>query len=167
MSDLILLHPRCPVYSHFLGAMGAASATIFACIGAAYGTAKSGVGIATMGITKPELVMKCLIPAIMAGILGIYGIVVSVTINSKITIANYPLYSGALHLAGGLTVGLCCLAAGFAIGIVGDAGVRGTAQQPRLFVGMVLILIFAEVLGIYGLIIGLLLANKTVDFKCT
>jgi V-type H+-transporting ATPase 16kDa proteolipid subunit len=25
--------------------------------------------------------------------------------------------------------------------------VRGTAQQPRLFVGMILILIFAEVLG--------------------
>lgn len=37
----------------------------------------------------------------------------------------------------------------FAIGIVGDAGVRGTAQQPRLFVGMILILIFAEVLGEY------------------
>jgi len=36
----------------------------------------------------------------------------------------------------------------FAIGIVGDAGVRGTAQQPRLFVGMILILIFAEVLGL-------------------
>ena len=36
----------------------------------------------------------------------------------------------------------------FAIGIVGDAGVRGSAQQPRLFVGMILILIFAEVLGI-------------------
>ena len=37
----------------------------------------------------------------------------------------------------------------FAIGIVGDAGVRGSAQQPRLFVGMILILIFAEVLGEY------------------
>lgn len=42
-------------------------------------------------------------------------------------------------------MGLSGLAAGFAIGIVGDAGVRGTAQQPRLFVGMILILIFAEV----------------------
>lgn len=37
----------------------------------------------------------------------------------------------------------------FAIGIVGDAGVRGTAQQPRLYVGMILILIFAEVLGTF------------------
>lgn len=71
-----------------------------------------------------------------------------------------------MHLAGGLTVGLSGLAAGFAIGIVGDAGVRGTAQQPRLFIGMVLILIFAEVLGIYGLIIGLMLANNKVEFTC-
>ena len=38
----------------------------------------------------------------------------------------------------------------FAIGIVGDAGVRGSAQQPRLYVGMILILIFAEVLGKFG-----------------
>ena len=34
-----------------------------------------------------------------------------------------------------------------AIGIVSDAGVRGAAQQPRLYVGMILVLIFAEVLG--------------------
>ena len=48
-----------------------------------------------------------------------------------------PLYQGFDQLGAGLSVGLAGLAAGFAIGIVGDAGVRGTAQQPRLFVGMV------------------------------
>jgi V-type H+-transporting ATPase proteolipid subunit len=52
-----------------------------------------------------------------------------------------PLYTGFIQLGAGLSVGLAGLAAGFAIGIVGDAGVRGTAQQPRLFVGMILILI--------------------------
>lgn len=56
------------------------------------------------------------------------------------------LYSSFIQLGAGLSVGLAGLAAGFAIGVVGDAGVRGTAQQPRLFVGMILILIFAEVL---------------------
>ena len=65
------------------------------------------------------------------------------------------------HLGAGLSVGLSGLAAGFAVGVVGDAGVRGTAQQPRLFVGMVLILIFAEVLGLYGLIVALILATKS------
>ena len=57
-------------------------------------------------------------------------------------------------------MGLSALAAGYAIGIVGDAGVRGTAQQPRLFVGMILILIFAEVLGLYGLIVAIFLFTK-------
>ena len=59
--------------------------------------------------------------------------------------AGYDLNKGFAHLAAGLTCGLCGLGAGYAIGIVGDAGVRGTAQQPRLFVGMILILIFSEV----------------------
>lgn len=30
-------------------------------------------------------------------------------------------------------------------GIAGDSGVRGTGQQPRIFVAMILILIFSEV----------------------
>jgi len=60
----------------------------------------------------------------------------------------YTAYSGYAHLGAGLTVGMSSLAAGLAIGIVGDAGVRANAQQPRLFVGMILILIFAEVIGL-------------------
>ena len=75
--------------------------------------------------------------------------------------SEYKLFHGFLHLGAGLSVGLSGLAAGFAIGVVGDAGVRGSAQQPRLFVGMILILIFAEVLGLYGLIVALVLTTKT------
>lgn len=78
-----------------------------------------------------------------------------------------PLHTGFVQLGAGLSVGLAGLAAGFAVGIVGDAGVRGTAQQPRLFVGMILILIFAEVLGLYGLIVALILNTKgQTDYKC-
>jgi len=87
-----------------------------------------------------------IIPVIMAGIIAIYGLVVSVLISNDLK-QNTPLFTGFIQLGAGLSVGLAGLAAGFAIGIVGDAGVRGTAQQPRLFVGMILILIFAEVLG--------------------
>jgi V-type H+-transporting ATPase proteolipid subunit len=50
------------------------------------------------------------------------------------------------------------LAAGLAIGICGDAGVRANAHQEKIFVGMLLMLIFAEALGLYGLIISLILA---------
>ena len=73
---------------------------------------------------------------------------------------------GFHHLGAGLSVGLSGLAAGFAIGIVGDAGVRGTAQQPRLYVGMILILIFAEVLGLYGLIASIILITTPGESIC-
>jgi V-type H+-transporting ATPase proteolipid subunit len=67
-------------------------------MGAAYGTAKSGIGIAGLGTFKPELIMKVrllpqfintaltcchsqsLIPVVMSGIIAVYGLVVSVLI---------------------------------------------------------------------------------------
>jgi len=149
-----------PPYTPFFGVMGASSAIIFSALGAAYGTAKSGTGIAAMAVMRPELIMKSIIPVVMAGIIAIYGLVVAALIANDINQATYTLYKSFMHLGAGLSVGLSGLAAGFAIGIVGDAGVRGTAQQPRLFVGMILILIFAEVLGLYGLIVALILSTK-------
>ncbi|GAA95002.1 hypothetical protein E5Q_01657 [Mixia osmundae IAM 14324] len=139
----------CPVYAPFFGSMGCTAAIVFTCIGASYGTSKSGVGISAMGVLRPDLMMKCIVPVVMAGIIAIYGLVVSVLISGQIE-SPMALYTGFIQLGAGLSVGLAGLSAGFAIGIVGDAGVRGTAQQPRLFVGMILILIFAEVLGLYG-----------------
>merc|ERR1712037_298649 len=132
--------------SPFFGVMGATSAMVFSAMGAAYGTAKSGTGIAAMAVMRPEAIMKSIIPVVMAGIIAIYGVVVAVLIAGQLAPAgvgsDYTLYKG------------------YAIGIVGDAGVRGTAQQPRLFVGMILILIFAEVLGLYGLIVAIYLYAK-------
>merc|ERR1712032_1297513 len=54
-------------------------------------------------------------------------------------------------------VGISGLAAGMAIGIVGDAGTRAIGQQPGLFVPNLLILIFAEALALYGLIVALIM----------
>jgi hypothetical protein len=38
---------------YFFGYLGVASALVFANLGAAYGSAKAGVGICTMGVLKP------------------------------------------------------------------------------------------------------------------
>merc|ERR1712012_552077 len=122
--------------------------------------AKSGVGISSMGVMRPDMVMRSIIPVVMAGVLGIYGLITAVIINGKLHPAGtYSAYSGYAHMGAGLTVGLSSMAAGLAIGVVGDAGVRANAQQPRMFVGMILILIFAEALGLYGLIVGLVVAS--------
>merc|ERR1712070_968543 len=138
-----------PAAAAFFGFMGCASALVFACLGAAYGTAKSGVGVAAMGVTKPDMVMKSIIPVVMAGVIGIYGLIIAVILATNVTPTAYTAFRGFAHLASGLSVGL-----------FGDAGVRATAQQPRLFTGMILILIFAEALGLYGLIVALILSTK-------
>lgn len=134
---------------------------ILSSVGAAIGTAKSGIGIAGIGTFKPELMMKALIPVVMSGILAVYGLVVSVLIAGGMAPDQpYSLFNGFMHLGCGLSVGFAALAAGYSIGIVGDEGVRQLMYQPRLFVGIVLILIFAEVLGLYGMIIALILNTK-------
>ncbi|KAL8153909.1 hypothetical protein V2J09_011669 [Rumex salicifolius] len=146
----------------FFGFLGAAAALVFSCMGAAYGTAKSGVGVASMGVMRPELVMKSIVPVVMAGVLGIYGLIIAVIISTGINpkAKGYYLFDGYAHLSSGLACGLAGLSAGMAIGIVGDAGVRANAQQPKLFVGMILILIFAEALALYGLIVGIILSSR-------
>ena len=143
---------------YFFGYMGIAAALVFANLGAAYGTAKSGVGICSMGVLKPDKIIKSVIPVIMAGILGIYGLIVAVILNQKIG-NGYTYKSGYAHLSSGLCCGLSSLGAGIAIGIGGDAGVRALGQTDKIFVGMMLILIFAEALGLYGLIVSLILAQ--------
>lgn len=97
-----------------------------------------------------------------------------------LTDANFHTsYSGFIHLAAGTACGMTGMAAGHAIGIIGDAVrppnfdqpvhqrgpshvcryvqcARAFVFQQRIFVSMVLMLIFAEVIGLYGLIVALI-----------
>ena len=52
----------CPPSAAFFGFMGCAAALVFAALGAAYGTAKSGVGVANMGVLHPDMVSRRLSP---------------------------------------------------------------------------------------------------------
>jgi V-type H+-transporting ATPase proteolipid subunit len=36
-----------------------------------------------MGVLKPELIMKSIVPIVMAGILGIYGLIIAVILIQK------------------------------------------------------------------------------------
>merc|ERR1712139_72278 len=123
---------KCPYTAPFFGFMGAAGALVFANFGAAYGTAKSGVGVASMGVMRPDLVIRAIIPVVMAGVIGIYGLIIAVIVSSSVKAGDYPLFNGFAHLAGGLAGGLSGLAAGMAIGIVGDAGVRAFAREQSV-----------------------------------
>lgn len=184
----------CPKWASMFGFAGCVVAVVFANLGGAYGTAKAGQGIMAMGIRSPEMVMKNIIPVVMAGVLGIYGLIVAVILNGKITqptyngYATYSQFNGFAHLAAGLCCGFASLASGLAIGIAADAGTRAVGAQSAmaaswkkmgftgdaggqsggsgdaLFVGTVLIQVFAGNLGLYGLISALILSQ--MDSAC-
>eukprot|EP00354_Favella_ehrenbergii_P004005 CAMPEP_0170462702 /NCGR_PEP_ID=MMETSP0123-20130129/8106_1 /TAXON_ID=182087 /ORGANISM="Favella ehrenbergii, Strain Fehren 1" /LENGTH=135 /DNA_ID=CAMNT_0010727983 /DNA_START=112 /DNA_END=519 /DNA_ORIENTATION=+ len=127
-------------------------------LGTAYGTAKSGMGIASMAVTRPDLAFKAILPIIMAGILSIYGLILAVLIcqNVKLDVTSHSVFF--LQINAGLVCGLSNAIAGYAIGIVGEAGTKCYAINEKTFVGFLLILIFAEVLGLYGLIAGIIMS---------
>lgn len=93
---------ECPAWAAILGALGIAFAVgltgtiiliyLYTFIlvdvqgwGAAYGTAKSAMGIAAMGVMRPELIIRSLLPVIMAGIIALYGLVVGLMMNGVCT----------------------------------------------------------------------------------
>jgi len=138
--------------------MGVASALVFANLGASYGTAKAGVGIASLSVIDSSKILKSIIPVIMAGILGLYGVIVSVILQGKANTAENSK-EGYQILGAGLCCGLSSLASGLAIGVAGDAGVRAYAQTDGIFVGMLLILIFSEAIGLYGMIVAIIISQ--------
>jgi len=95
MSDL------CPMYAPFFGVMGCTSAIVFSCMGASYGTAKSSIGISATAILRPDMMVKMCIPVVMAGILAIYGLVVSVImvpeLHQNVSLSRpHPTWCGSL-----------------------------------------------------------------------
>ena len=78
----------------FFGYLGISAALVFGNLGAAYGTAKSGVAICEVSSKRPELLFKSIIPVVMAGILGIYGLIVAVLFNTEIKVTTEEQWKG-------------------------------------------------------------------------
>lgn len=92
-----------------------------------------------MGVNHPGGIIKNLVAIIMAGVLGIYGLIVAIIISGGVTGPSveagtnmYSQYTGWAHLAAGLCCGLCCLAAGGATGIAGEVGIVATGLRAEL-----------------------------------
>jgi len=207
MSEVIAGADTCPAYATFFGYAGAASCMVLANWGSAWGTWKAGMGVCKMGVNYPSGVIKNIVPIVMAGVLGIYGLIVAVIITQGVKSPDgearttYSLYNGYAHLAAGLCCGFSCLAAGGTIGMIGDIGVQsfglkasggkrswdtGEGADPsdarqgataggsgdavniedanKLYVGLLIMLIFGEALALYGLIVALILSQNT--FEC-
>jgi V-type H+-transporting ATPase proteolipid subunit len=57
-------------------------------------------------------------------------------------------------------VRLTDITSGMCIGVAGDGVAQPMTEYPRLFIGAMLILIFDQVLGLYGFIVFIIVINN-------
>jgi len=144
------------------GFAGATSCLILSCLGAAYGTSQAGVGLCRGASRNPSITIKGIIPVAMAGVRGIYGLVLSIIIIASALSARdaYSEFSGLAHLCAGICCGMAQFTSGITVGVVGESSTQAIVKHSRLFAPSILILIFSEALALYGLISGMILVQS-------
>jgi len=113
-----------------------------------------------------------LISIIFCEVVAIYGVIMAIVFSSKlkpigdidVLYSGSNFYTGFALFWGGITVGMCNLICGVSVGINGSSAALADAADPTLFVKILVIEIFSSVLGLFGLIVGLLVAGNAPDF---
>lgn len=152
--------------------LGVASCVGFSIIGAAWGIFITGTSILGAGVKAPRITTKNLISIIFCEVVAIYGLIMAIVFSAKIVSVPEPslytkenLYTGYALFWAGITVGFSNLLCGIAVGVTGSTAAISDAADSSLFVKILVIEIFGSVLGLFGLIVGLMMAGKAPDFK--
>ncbi|KAJ1034976.1 hypothetical protein NDA18_000581 [Ustilago nuda] len=144
-------------------------------IGAGWGIFITGASILGAGVRAPRITTKNLVSIIFCEVVAIYGVIMAIVFSTKITgnleggtdglwtPNNY--LTGHVLFWGGLTVGMCNLCCGVAVGITGSNAAVADAADPQLFVKILIVEVFSSILGLFGLIVGLIMTGTAEEFK--
>lgn len=98
---------------------------------------------------------------------AIYGVIVAIILQTKMEavpqskanpIAMYN--AGYAVLGAGSVTGWANLACGLSVGIVGSSAALADAANSTLFVKILIVEIFASALGLFGVIVGIIMAGN-------
>lgn len=146
-------------------AIGVVCAIGVSVLGSAWGIFITGSSLLSAAIKHPRISSKNLVSVIFAEACAIYGVIMAIILQAKIVeIDGAPMspYAAYAIFAAGLTVGFSNLFCGLSVGVVGSSCALSDAQNSSLFVKILIVEIFASALGLFGVIIGIIMASKVV-----
>ena len=136
----------------------------------------TGSSILGSMVKMPRIQSKNLISIILCEACGIFGLITALLVSQSkkpadvtksydiyLNKANYQAAENAGFAAFwiGVTVGLSNVFCGISIGVLGSSTALVTSQNANVFIGMLVVLIFASAVGLYALIIGIVMNTNS------
>eukprot|EP00195_Chlamydomonas_chlamydogama_P007226 CAMPEP_0202900652 /NCGR_PEP_ID=MMETSP1392-20130828/11963_1 /ASSEMBLY_ACC=CAM_ASM_000868 /TAXON_ID=225041 /ORGANISM="Chlamydomonas chlamydogama, Strain SAG 11-48b" /LENGTH=166 /DNA_ID=CAMNT_0049587087 /DNA_START=297 /DNA_END=797 /DNA_ORIENTATION=- len=156
---------------YFWGALGTGLCVGMSILGAAWGIFATGSSLLGAATRAPRITSKNLISIIFCEAVAIYGVIVTIILQTKMAdridpdpktglYDMYAIYSGYSIFGAGLTCGFSNLVCGMCVGIVGSSCALSDAQNATLFVKILVVEIFGSALGLFGVIVGIIMSGN-------
>lgn len=150
---------------YFWSAFGVVFSIALSVLGSAWGIFITGTSLLSAAIKHPRISSKNLVSVIFAEACAIYGVIMAIILQAKMVESETgtpSAFAGYAIFAAGAVVGLSNLFCGLSVGVVGSSCALSDAQNSSLFVKILIVEIFASALGLFGVIVGIIMASKVV-----